>query len=182
LTLGPLVAAHGYWILAAGCLLEGETVVVLAGLAAHHGYLSLPAVIAVATVAATIGDQFYFWLGRWRGPWVLARWPSLVRHADRVHRLTARYHAAVIIALRFAYGLRIAGPVLIGMSGFPGLRFGVLNAIGALLWACIMALAGWWFGEAAQALLGDMKDEALWLLATLVAAGLAIWWWRTRRP
>lgn len=181
MTLATLIESHGYWVLAIGCLLEGETILVLAGFAAHQGYLNPFAVVGIAAMAGFCGDQFYFWLGRWHGTAVLARWPSVVRQADRLHRLMARYHAAVIIGVRFAYGLRIAGPVLIGMSPISGLRFGLLNALGALLWASLIAGVGWVFGRAAEAALGDIRQIEMWLLLALVAVGLMTWWIRKNR-
>lgn len=93
-------------MLAAGCLLEGETILVLAGLAAERGYLHPFGVVVVASVTAFIGDQILFWLGRWRGPALLARWPSIAAKASRVHDLIERHQMPVIIRMRFAYGLR----------------------------------------------------------------------------
>ena len=173
--LGSLIETHGYWVLAAGCLLEGETILVLAGLAAERGYLHPFGVVVVASVTAFIGDQILFWLGRWRGPALLARWPSIAAKAGRVHELIERYHLPVIIGMRFAYGLRIPGPILIGMSPVPALRFGVINAFGAVLWACIVGGVGWLSGAAAETVLGDVKHIEVWLFAGLVAVAAAIW-------
>jgi len=64
LTLESLVATHGYWILAVGCLLEGETALLLASVAAHAGYLDPFAVVGVAALSGFVADQFSFWLGR----------------------------------------------------------------------------------------------------------------------
>ena len=134
MNLATLIETHAYWILAAGCLLARETVVVRAGFAARNGHLDLVTVMGLSSAMGFLSDQFYFWLGRRHGPAILARWPSVRRQADRVHRLAERYHAAVIIGVRFAYGLRIAGPVLIGMSPISAVRFAALNALGAMLW------------------------------------------------
>jgi membrane protein DedA with SNARE-associated domain len=87
MNLGALIESHGYWVLAIGCLLEGETLLVLAGFAAHRGYLNPGAVLAIAATAGFVGDQFYFWLGRRHGPAILSRWPSLADQSDRVDRL-----------------------------------------------------------------------------------------------
>lgn len=181
MTLGTLIETHGYWVLAVGCLLEGETILVLAGFAAHRRYLDPFAVLAIASAAGFFGDQFYFWLGRRHGPAILARWPSVARQTDRVQGLIARYDAAVIIGIRFAYGLRIAGPVLIGMSPISGYRFGLLNALGAVLWACLFAGIGWVFGDAAEFALGELRHLEMWLLLGLVAAGVIAWWIRKKR-
>jgi len=173
--LGSLIETHGYWVLAAGCLLEGETVLVLAGLAAERGYLHPLGVVLVASVTAFIGDQVLFWLGRWRGPAMLARWPSLAAKAGRVNDLIHRYHTPVIIGMRFAYGLRIPGPILIGMSPVPALRFAVINAFGAILWACIVGGLGWLSGRAAETVFGDIKHIEVWLFVGLVAIAATIW-------
>jgi len=39
LDLNALIAAYGYWVIFIGCLLEGETVLILGGMAAHQGSL-----------------------------------------------------------------------------------------------------------------------------------------------
>jgi membrane protein DedA with SNARE-associated domain len=164
--LGSLIATHGYWILAAGCLLEGESALLLAGLAAHAGYLNPFAVLTIAALAGFAGDQFYFWLGRRQGAGVLARWPSIAAQAGRVCRLIERYPAGIAIAVRFAYGLRIAGPILIGMSRMRALQFAVLNALGALVWAVTIGGAGWLFGTMA-------KIDVRLLMGVLIVLGAA---------
>lgn len=176
-----LIAQYGYLAVAVGCLLEGETVLALAGFAAHRGHLGLPQVILIATVAGFAGDQFFFWLGRRHGSAVLRRFPSIAGHTARVHELIERYHEWVIVGVRFAYGLRIAGPILIGTSEVPAWRFALFNAIGAAIWAPAIALSGWFLGHLVEALLGDLRRIEYWLLLGLACAGLVSWWWRRRR-
>jgi membrane protein DedA with SNARE-associated domain len=176
-----LIQSYGYLALAVGSLLEGETMLIAAGFAAHRGYLDLYAVIGIAAVGGFIGDQFFFWLGRRHGPAVLVRWPSVSRQSERVHRLIERYHAPVIIGVRFAYGLRIAGPILIGMSPISALRFALLNGLGAVLWACLIAGVGWLFGHAAEIVLGKLESLEGWLLLGLFAVAAIVWWIRKDR-
>jgi membrane protein DedA with SNARE-associated domain len=176
-----LLQHHGYWLLALGCLLEGETVVVLAGLAAQQGHLDLRMVVAVAAAASFVSDQFWFWLGRRHGPALFRRWPALERRTARVRALIERFGPWVILGVRFAWGLRIAGPVLIGMTATRATLFAALNAVGALLWAGCFAGIGAAFGQAAEALLGDLRQFQGLLLAALVVAALGVWWWRRRR-
>ena len=181
MNLATLIQNHGYWVLAIGCLLEGETILILAGFAVHRGYLNPFAVFGIAFMAGFLGDQFYFWLGREHGAAVLARWPSVARQAGRLDRLIDRYHAAVIIGIRFAYGLRIAGPVLMGVSPLPWRRFAQFNALGAMLWAGLIGGTGWLFGQAAQILLGELKQLEIWLMLALAAIGFGFWWIRRAR-
>ncbi len=179
--LRTLIETHGYWVLVAGCLLEGETILILAGFAVHRGYLNPYAVVAIAVVAGFLGDQCFFWLGRWRGPAMIARWPSIARKSDRVRNLMIRFDAALIVGVRFAYGLRIAGPVLMGMSSIAGQRFALFNALGATLWACLFAGLGWAFGQMAVMLLGQIRHLEGWILVGLALAGLVVWLMRNRR-
>jgi membrane protein DedA with SNARE-associated domain len=178
MTLASLIEAHGYWVLAAGCLLEGETILALAGFAAHRGYLDPLTVVGIASASAFISDQFYFSLGRRHGAALLARWPAVAAQTERVRGLIRRYPTGAAIGVRFAYGLRIAGPVLIGMSPMPRIRFAVLNALGAVLWASLVGGAGWAFGQAAEWVLGDIGHFEGWLLLGVLAAAIA---WRLGR-
>ncbi|MDO8418829.1 MAG: DedA family protein [Rubrivivax sp.] len=175
MTLDTLIVTHGYWLLVAGCLLEGETILLLAGVAAHRGHLDPVAVVSLAAAAGFAGDEFFFWLGRRRGARLLAHWPSLAQRAPLVQGLIGRHAGLVIVGVRFAYGLRIAGPVLIGMSPVSAVRFALFNAVGALLWAVLVGGAGWLFGRAAEALLGDLRHLESWLFLGVLATALAIW-------
>mgnify|MGYP005853546249 CR=1 FL=1 len=180
-----LLHTHGYWLLALGCLLEGETVLVLAGLAAHRGVLDPVTVVAIAAIAGFAGDQALFWLGRRHGDSVLARWPAAAAQSARLNALLARWHDGVVVGVRFAYGLRIAGPLLLGMAGPSARRFAVFNAAGALSWALTFGAVGWFFGAAAEALLGELRHVEGWLFVALAAivllAGLGRRWRQARR-
>jgi len=177
--LASLIGTHGYWLLGLGCLLEGESMLVLAGFAAHLGYLDPLLVILVAAGAGFTGDQALFWLGRRHGRVMLARFPSLVRRAARVRDLLSRHQVAAIIGVRFAYGLRIGGPVLMGTLPIAGWRFTLFNGLGALLWATAVGAIGWTFGQAVEVVLGDLRHlEVELLLALAVAIGIV---WLLRR-
>jgi len=176
-----LFQAHGYWALALGCLLEGESILLLAGFAAHRGWLDPATVFAIAAVAGFSGDQLWFWLGRRHGAATLRRWPSLARRAPRLERGLQRWSAAWVIGVRFAYGLRVAGPFLIGISAMPAWRFAGLNALGAALWAIVVGGLGWLFGSAAERLLGRLQHLEGWLLLALLLAAASVWLVRRSR-
>jgi membrane protein DedA with SNARE-associated domain len=65
------------------------------------------------------------------------------------------------------------------MSPIPAWRFAFFNAVGALLWASAVGGAGWLFGQAAEAALGQLHQIEGWLLLGLAVAGAA--WWLLRR-
>jgi membrane protein DedA with SNARE-associated domain len=102
---------------------------------------------------------------------------------QRVDRLLLRYHSGLIIGLRFLYGLRLIGPLAIGMSTVRTARFVAFNLIGAALWAPLVSGAGYLFGHTLVTLFADARHiEEIALLALLAgAAALGLWhrrYWR----
>jgi membrane protein DedA with SNARE-associated domain len=183
-SLPQLLTDYGYLAVFVGSLLEGETVLLLAGYAAHQGYLSLQWVVLLAFCGGTLGDQVFFHLGRRYGGALLRRFPRLARPAQRVDRLLLRFHAALIVGVRFMYGLRILGPIVIGMSGVPARRFMLFNALGAAVWAVLVTVLGFLFGRALQLLLADAEQYEAIALLLLVGLGtlLGLVHWILARP
>jgi len=167
-----LVDTYGYWAVFVGAFLEGETILALAGLAAYRGYLDFRWVVLIAMVAGFLGDQFYFFLGRYKGSAILARFPSWQERAHRFDTMLARWHAPLIIGIRFMYGFRIVGPILLGMGRVPAWKFMVYNFIGAAIWAPLIAGIGYLFGHALEAILVDMKRYEMWAALSIVGVGI----------
>ena len=178
---GQLLSEYGYWAVLVGSLLEGETLLVLAGFAAHQGYLSLPMTLAIAFVGGTLGDQLFFWIGRRWGQPLLKRFPRSAPRVQRIHELLDRHHAPIIVGIRFMYGLRILGPIVIGTCKVSGWRFAMFNVIGAAIWAPLIGGLGYLFGSALQWLLDDLKEFELAALGLVVLVALLTagvhWWW-----
>ena len=184
MSLPQLLTDYGYWAVFVGSLLEGETILILAGFAAHRGYLSLYMVIVLAFCGGTLGDQIYFFVGRRNGVALLRRFPRLAGPAERVNRLLLRYHEVLIIGVRFMYGVRILGPIVIGMSELPAWRFVLFNAIGAAIWAVVITGLGFLFGRAMQVLLVEAQqyEEMAFLVIVAIALLLGfIHWLRAGR-
>ena len=58
--LQSIIENYGYAAILIGTFLEGETILALAGLAAHQGYLALTWVILAAFLGSLCGDQLFF--------------------------------------------------------------------------------------------------------------------------
>ncbi|MGZ5040201.1 MAG: DedA family protein [Usitatibacter sp.] len=172
--LPGLIDTYGYIAVFIGAFLEGETILALGGLAAHRGYLDFLAVVVIAMFAGFLGDQFFFFLGRRHGARILARFPDAHERAQRFDRMLARWHAPLIIGIRFMYGFRILGPVLLGMCRVPAWKFVVYNFIGAALWAPLIAGIGYLFGQALESVLHDLKNVELLAFVALLVLGIGI--------
>ena len=173
--LDQLVREWGYPAVAAGAFAEGETVLLAAGYAARVGWLDLWRVILVAFVAATAGDQFFFWVGRLWGPALLRRMPRLHAQVERVAVLLRRRPGGAVVLVRFLYGLRIAGPILIGAAEVSPWRFAVFNMLGAALWAPLIAGLGWGFGHAWEHVSQRLPGLEAGLLVLLGLVVVASW-------
>ncbi len=171
-----LIKTYGYLALLIGTFLEGETILILGGFAAHLGYLELPWVMAVAFLGSFSGDQVYFFIGRWRGKDLLSRHLRWQRHVDKVHRFLKRYHDLIMLGFRFVYGIRIMTPFVLGMNHqIKTLRFVIFNALGALIWSVVISTGGFLFGHALESTIKDIKRYQFETIAFVIAIGCLMW-------
>jgi membrane protein DedA with SNARE-associated domain len=181
------LAQYGYLVVALGAFAEGETILLLAGFAAQQGALDLRIVLILGIIGAFAGDQLWFALARRQGSRWLARRPHLQAKANAAKPLLERHATLFILSFRFIYGLRNLGAVVVGLSDIPTHRFIVLNFIAAVVWAVLVIMAGYFFGEAAMALLdrlASVQKQILvvaGLIAFAVIASLLLRRWLLRR-
>ena len=179
--LAGLIDSYGYYAVFVGAFLEGETVIALAGLAAYHGYLDFYSVVVVALIAGFAGDQMYFFIGRLKGRELLERFPHAGERARRFDAMLARWHAPLIVAIRFMYGFRIVGPILLGMGRVPAWKFLVFNFIGAAIWAPLIVGIGYFFGTLVETIIHDLKRYEHWVFLVVAVIGLASALWHHRK-
>lgn len=169
----------GYLGVAFGALLEGETALLLGGLAAFHGVLQAEGVMVAGFVGGIAGDQIYFHLGRRRGPRLLARKPRWQSLVARVTERLDRQRDLFIFSFRFLWGLRVVSPLLIGLTDVSATRYTVINVIGGVVWAVSITMLVMLLGQGAEVLVTNFHQLQLLLLAVgAVATGA---WWLLRR-
>lgn len=175
MTIQSFIDNYGYATILIGTSLEGETILVLGGFAARRGYLCLPWVIVAACAGTLVGDQLYFFLGRWHSQKILAGRPWWKVRAARVESLLERFQKPLILGFRFLYGLRTITPLAIGMSSVPTAQFVLLNIIGALVWGVLVDAGGYAFGTALEAIIGDIKQYEIEVPGGVAVIGIVIW-------
>ena len=165
-----------------GLVVPGETAVIIGGVVAHEGRVSLWAVALAATAGAIAGDQVGYLVGRRYGSGLLQRLPErLVRSGDleRALDLLARRGVIAVALGRWVAALRALVPGLAGMSGLGRTRFTIANVFGGALWATTVAVAGYLAGASYRVMasrLGTVGE----VLAALLLVALAARWWRRR--
>jgi membrane protein DedA with SNARE-associated domain len=179
-----LVTHYGYIALLIGTFLEGETILVIGGLLAHRGYLELPYVIASAFAGTLFGDQLYFYIGRIKGKKFIDSRPLWQAKSRRVLALLEKHQTLLILGFRFIYGIRTVTPFVLGSIGISPLRYLLLNICGALLWAMAIGILGFYFGQALELVIGEVKRYEKAVIATLLFLSAVIWLflrWRDKK-
>ncbi|WP_441247676.1 DedA family protein [Kitasatospora sp. McL0602] len=133
-----------------GLVLPGESAVVVGGVIAREGAVSVYWLSALVVLAAIAGDFVGYEIGRRSGP-LITRSRFLRRRTDQVEAaqdLLRRRGPAAVFFGRFIAFARTLVPGLAGMARMPYRRFVRYNALGALLWGVGFTLLGYYLGDA----------------------------------
>ncbi|HVZ16040.1 MAG TPA: DedA family protein [Terriglobales bacterium] len=191
-TIQRFLLDWGYWAVAVGLLLEnagvpvpGETILILASVMSfNREELYLPWIIAVATIAATTGDNIGYWIGRRGGRPLLDRWKHFFRihqsHIDKAEQLIHRHGPLAIFFARFVAGARIIAGPLAGVLCMKWPRFALFNFLGAVVWVSVISGVAYAFGSQLDHLLKLISDFN-WIVFVLVVIALMFFLWKRRR-
>jgi undecaprenyl-diphosphatase len=184
-TLGPwtylLVGVMAYLETGAfvGLIAPGETTVIVGGLVAGQGQISLVLLIALVWTCAVAGDLTSYALGRRLGR------EFLVRHGPRlkitearlahVEDFFARRGGVTILIGRFIGLVRALAPFVAGASRMPLRTFLPYDVLGAGAWATTFCVLGYVFWRSFHQLT-TYVSRGLLAFGSLVALGVAIWW------
>lgn len=175
MTLETFLETYGYIAVLVGTFIEGETILVLGGFAAHLGYLKLPWVIVAAFAGTFSGDQLFFYLGRKHRDKITGLFPSWSGRIDKAQRILARYGNTLMLTFRFLYGLRTIMPFAIGMTKIPPWRFFLFNVLSAFIWSIAVGSGGYLFGRTLEYFLVDVRHYEIEIMAVMILMGLLVW-------
>ncbi|MDL2306891.1 hypothetical protein LJC48_02505 [Desulfovibrio sp. OttesenSCG-928-C06] len=175
-----ILTRFGYLAVLGGAAVENSTILLVAGVLAERGYLSLPLVMLGGLVCSALAGQGLFMLSRFRAANLFARFPRLAARADAVCRNVSDMPRALhffAFMFRWCWGVKNLAPVFLGRTSIKNLWFGVLNLLGAAIWASAFSLAGYGFSSAVEGAFGSMFifELALLVLAAVLPALIA---WR----
>jgi membrane protein DedA with SNARE-associated domain len=137
--------------LLAGFFLPGDSLLFTAGILVASGVLALPLWLVAAGVvlAAVVGDQVGYLIGRRYGPRVFSRPESRffsTRYVEHATDFFARHGPKAVILARFVPVVRTFTPVIAGVGAMSRRRFTAYNAVGGLAWGVGVLLAGYFLG------------------------------------
>lgn len=175
MTLETLIATHGYTAVTAGTFLEGETVLILGGFAAHRGYLSLPWVLVCACAGSFVSAQLCYHIGKIRGRRWLDSRPAWHAKSERIWGILNRHRILIVLGFRFLYGFRSITPFVLGASRMNPVTFLPLNLLGSALWSALIGLAGYVFSHTLEVIWGDIQHFEKWIFIGLASLAVLLW-------
>jgi membrane-associated protein len=161
--LADFVAQYGAWVYALLFLiifvetgvvvmpfLPGDSLLFIVGAMCGAGLMSLPLVMGLLLVAAILGDQTNYTIGRYFGPrvfqWEDSRFFSR-KGFDQAHAFYEKYGGITIILARFMPFIRTFVPFVAGVAEMTRSKFTLFNVVGGFIWVVGLTLAGYLFGN-----------------------------------
>ncbi|MBM7471069.1 DedA family protein [Subtercola frigoramans] len=135
-----------------GFVLPGDTLLFFTGLLTYTGVISAPLwlVLLAVSLSAILGDQLGYFIGYRTGPRIFERKDSglfSTKNVARTQQFFDKYGGTAVILARFVAVVRTFAPVAAGVGKMHYLRFLGYNAIGAVAWAFIVILLGYFLGH-----------------------------------
>lgn len=159
-----LLKDYGYPILFIWSCMEGEVGLIMAGLMSHAGHMNLWISIAVAGIGGFVGDQIWFYIGRYNKHYAMEVFKTHRRKVALAHLLLRKYGWYVIFIQRYLYGLRTIIPMAIGMTRYSRFTFAFINFVSAFVWAALTIIVTYIFGEPILHGLHYLKDHWYFVL------------------
>ncbi|MGZ8548093.1 MAG: DedA family protein [Sulfuricurvum sp.] len=154
---------YGYIVLFVWSILEGELGLVMAGIMSHTEDMILPIALIVGALGGFVGDQIYFYIGRYNKNYIYTKLRSQRRKFAIAHLLLKKYGWPIVFAQRYMYGMRTVIPMAIGLTKYSARKFAFINLISAFFWASMTIIPAYYFGEELLKVLGWIKLH--WYLA-----------------
>jgi len=183
-----LVESYGYPLLfllvmaeSSGVPIPGETALIAAAVFASQGKLKIELVIPIAALAAIVGDNIGYLIGKRGGRWILERPGRFYKQRQMVletgEPFFERHGPKAVFFGRFVLGLRVWASWLAGATEMHWPIFFFWNALGGICWALAVGLIAYFLGHAAG---HAIETFGIFGLVAVLASLVAVWIWHRR--
>lgn len=163
--------------------LPGDSLLVMAGVYAANGNLSIWALNLLLIPMAILGDATSYTIGARSGPHIFNRPRSRLFRPEYVraaHEFYERHGGKAIILARFMPLVRTFVPVVAGVAQMRYRDFAVYNVVGAVAWVTSMTLLGYGLGNSIPNLDRHIEKVIVVVIFLSILPGI-VEWWRVRR-
>jgi len=161
--------------------LPGDSLLFVVGAMCGVGLMNLPLSIVLLWIAAVLGDQCNYSIGRYFGPrvfqWEHSRWFNK-RAFNQAHEFYEKYGGITIVLARWLPFLRTFAPFVAGVAEMTRSKFSLYNVGGGLLWVVGLILAGYLFGNIPW--VKENLDKIIWGAILIPGALVFMGAWRAR--
>lgn len=175
---GLVFAGTGLFIGAFIPFITGDSLVFAAGLvaAAHQDSINIVVMVVGVGIAAFLGDQVGYTLGRHYGrPYLDKRKGQWIQKAiQRSEQFYERYGWWSIVVARFIPWARVIIPALAGIGRMNYYKFFSANLVGALLWGSGLTLTGY-FAYSIPWVRSTVYAIAILVIGMSIVAGYRTW-------
>lgn len=172
--LEGVLSRYGLMALFILATVEGDVSLLVAGVLAHLGVLTLEGTILAGAAGNLLGDTLWFALGRAQRERI--RSSRLYRAVGiRIERLAAKLGPWQLLAARVVYGTRNASMLFWGQLHLSWARFLLIDALGCLSAATGFTLLGYLVGHGTAALTGEVKRIEHWLVVAVIGGAAIVW-------
>ena len=162
--------------------LPGDSLLFIVGALCGAGLMNLPLAMTILVVAAILGDQCNYSIGRYFGPkvfqWEQSRFFNR-RAFDQANAFYERYGGITIILARFMPFIRTFAPFVAGVAEMRRAQFTAYNVVGALIWVLSLCTMGYVFGNLPW--VKDNLEKIIWALIFIPGLIAIFGAWRASR-
>jgi len=162
--------------------LPGDSLLFVVGALCGLGLMNLPLSIGLLWVAAVLGDQCNYSIGRWLGPrvfqWEDSRFFNRAAF-DRAHAFYERYGGITVVLARFLPFMRTFIPFIAGVAQMTRSKFTAYNLLGAAIWVGGIVTAGFFLGSIPW--VKTNLDKIIWAMILIPGMVALAGAWKARR-
>ena len=162
--------------------LPGDSLLFVAGAMCGIGLMEYEILVPLLFVAAVMGNQCNYAIGRAVGPrvfqWENSRWFNR-RAFDQAHAFYEKYGGITIVAARFMPFLRTFAPFVAGVAQMTRRKFTFYDVTGGALWVGGIVTVGYFFGNIPW--VKTHLDKIIWAMIFVPGLLVLLGSWRARR-
>jgi membrane-associated protein len=180
------IAEVGLWLIAlivftesgllVGFFLPGDTLLFAAGVLAAQGGLNIVTTIATIALAAIVGDNVGYTIGRYSGKRLFHKQDGILfkkEYMERAEVFYEKHGGKAVVLARFVPIVRTFAPLVAGIAKMDRRVFFLYNVVGALLWSITVTLLGYYVGQRFPDLVHYL--EYVIIAVVLLSIAPAIW-------
>jgi len=133
-----------------GFFLPGDTLLLSAGILAASGQFPVELTIGVIAAAAVLGDNTGYIIGKTAGKRLFRKKDGIIfrqEYVQKAEKFYEKHGAKTLLIAHYVPIVRSFAPLVAGIARMNRAQFFIYDLVGAVSWAVILTLLGYWFGS-----------------------------------